>query len=69
MTKKVSTTVYLERRQVRSLQALKEQTGVPIASLVRFGIEAILEKNKHLIEDQRSFQQEWLPGMEPPGIK
>jgi hypothetical protein len=50
LSKRVSTTVYLEPRQVEELQGLKERTGLSMAECIRRGIDAILEKNKGVID-------------------
>lgn len=44
--KKVSTTVYIEARQLEALRLLKERTGVPMAELVRQGIDAVLTREE-----------------------
>lgn len=42
---KVSTTVYLEEEQAEGLRQLKKATGVPIAELIRQGVDKIIRKN------------------------
>ena len=42
MTRKVSTTVYLEPEQAEALKALTERTGVPMSVWVRRGLDSVL---------------------------
>lgn len=42
--KKVSTTVYLEATQLAALQALQQQTKVPMAEYIRQGVDLVLAK-------------------------
>lgn len=41
--RKVSTTVYLDKRQSDQLRALREKTKVPVAEYIRQGIDTILK--------------------------
>ena len=50
---KQSTTVYVEAEQYRRLKELKGATGVSIAEYIRQGVDAILEKNKHQLQDEQ----------------
>jgi len=49
-SKKVSTTVYLEPRQVEGLLGLKGRTGLSMAECIRRGIDAVLEENKGILD-------------------
>ena len=44
--KKRATTCYLERRQLDQLRALSNATKVPVAELIRQGIDRILEREE-----------------------
>lgn len=51
--KKQSTTCYLERRQLRELRELSVKLRVPVAELVRQGIDKILEREKEVLDGTR----------------
>lgn len=42
---KVSTTVYLERRQTEALRELSKRTGVPQSEYIRRGVDLILREH------------------------
>lgn len=44
--KKISTTVYLDKRQAEALAELSVITGVPQAKFIRDGIDVIIEANR-----------------------
>jgi hypothetical protein len=55
MRKKVSTTVYITPEQNEQLKALHDKTKVPVAEYIRQGIDLVLEKYKHNLPGQLSF--------------
>lgn len=53
--KKVSTTVYITPEQNELLKQLHQKTKVPVAEYVRQGIDLVLEKEKHHLPGQLTF--------------
>lgn len=57
MMRRVSTTIYLDPEQAEQLKLISEQTKVPVAALVREGIDLMLAKRADetlsLEEDRR----------------
>jgi len=49
MTKKVSTTVYVDPQQKAGLEALKNVMGVSEAELIRQGIDMVIEKEERKV--------------------
>lgn len=47
--KKISTTVYLESAQLAALRELTARTKVPMATLIREGVEAVLAARGQLL--------------------
>lgn len=43
--KKAPTTVYLTQKQLKTLEWIKKKTGVPVAELVRRGIDRELKRH------------------------
>ena len=56
--KKISTTVYLTPQQDEVLKLLKKKTSVPMAELIRQGIDLVIEKQRHLLPGQDAFNFE-----------
>jgi hypothetical protein len=54
--RKVSTTVYLEESQLDMLTELSSVLGMPVAEIVRMGVDIILEREKEHLK---------IPGQEP----
>lgn len=50
--KKVATTIYITADQDRQLKLLSQATGMPMAELIRQGIDFILEKYKDRLPTQ-----------------
>jgi predicted DNA-binding protein len=46
-----ATTAYIRVDQDKDLRALSAKTKVPAAEYIRQGIEAVLERNQHLLEE------------------
>jgi hypothetical protein len=46
MGKMIATTVYLEPRQLEAMKIIKKKVGVPMAELVRRGIDAVLTREE-----------------------
>ena len=55
--KKISTTVYITHEQSERLKLLNEKTKVPVAEYIREGIDLVLDKHKHLLPGQISFDE------------
>ena len=53
--KKVSTTVYLTPEQDQTLKLIKEKTAVPMAEIIRQGIDLAIEKHRQLLPGQDAF--------------
>lgn len=53
--KKLSTTVYITPEQNERLKQLHEKTKVPVAEYIRQGIDLVLEKYKHHLPGQLTF--------------
>ncbi len=56
--KKISTTVYLTPEQDEMLKLLKEATSVPMAEIIRQGIDLVIQKQRHLLPGQYDFSFE-----------
>jgi predicted DNA-binding protein len=55
--KKISTTIYITPEQNELLKMLNQKTKVPVAEYIRQGIDLALEKYKHLLPGQASFDE------------
>jgi predicted DNA-binding protein len=44
--RRISTTVYLHRDQLEALREMSEDTGVPMAAIIREGIDKELDRRK-----------------------
>jgi len=53
--KMVSTTIYISKEQERLLKEVKKETGIPVAKLIRDGVDMVLEKN----EPQAPLKLDW----------
>jgi len=53
--KKISTTVYLTPEQDEALKLIKEKTLVPMAEVIREGIDLAIEKRRRLLPGQDAF--------------
>ena len=60
--KKISTTVYLTPEQDASLKLLKEKTSVPMAEIIRQGIDLAIEKHRNLLPGQDAFKFDGIDG-------
>ena len=47
----LSTTIYIRADQYQKLKALAHNTNIPVAQYVREGVDAVIEKYKHLLKD------------------
>ena len=47
--RKVMTTIYMEPEQASRLQALSNETGIPMAVYIRRCVDRVLEENSHLL--------------------
>ena len=54
--KKISTTVYITPEQSEQLKQLHGKTKVPVAEYIRQGIDLVLEKHRHNLPGQLTFQ-------------
>jgi len=54
--KKVSTTIYITPEQSEQLKLLHSKTKVPVAEYIRQGIDLVLEKQRHNLPGQLTFQ-------------
>jgi len=54
--KKLSTTVYITPEQNERLKSLHDRTKVPVAEYIRQGIDLVLEKQRHNLPGQLTFQ-------------
>ncbi len=52
--KKISTTVYITKRQTEQLKLLNERTKVPVAEYIRQGIDLVLKANADKLPGQLS---------------
>lgn len=55
--KKISTTIYITPEQNELLKMLNQKTKVPVAEYIRQGIDLVLEKYKHLLPGQTTFDE------------
>jgi hypothetical protein len=53
--KKISTTIYITPEQNEQLKQLHAKTKVPVAEYIRQGIDLVLEKEKHHLPGQLTF--------------
>lgn len=54
--KKISTTIYITPEQNEMLKLLNDKTKVPVAEYIRQGIDLVLNKYKHMLPGQLSFE-------------
>ena len=54
--KKISTTIYITPEQSDLLKQLHEKTKVPVAEYIRQGIDLVLEKQRHQLPGQLTFE-------------
>lgn len=53
---KISTTVYITPEQSERLKLLSNKTRIPVASFIREGIDLVLERHKHHLPGQLTFE-------------
>lgn len=53
--KKISTTIYITPEQNDLLKLLNTKTKVPVAEFIRQGIDLVLDKYKHMLPGQLTF--------------
>jgi hypothetical protein len=54
--KKISTTIYITPEQNEQLKQLNAKTRVPVAEYIRQGIDLVLEKERHNLPGQLTFE-------------
>ena len=55
--KKISTTIYITPEQDERLKLLNQKTKVPVAEYIRQGIDLVLDKYKHQLPGQVTFDE------------
>jgi hypothetical protein len=65
--RKVATTIYITADQDRQLKLLSQATGMPMAELIRQGIDYVLDRYKDRLPTQLGLFSELGPEAEPNG--
>jgi len=54
---KISTTVYITPEQNELLKLLSQKTRIPVASVIREGIDLVLERHRQHLPGQMTFDE------------